>query len=242
MINGLPLPSTSMVDEKDLRRYLFRLVEQLNVTLTSINTVTGGVVLTNATNGEKQSTPVPANVKEEMNARAAELKALIIKNAKNVEAEFNEVINEFQSTYLAQSDFGTFEETIRSLVTESAEGMETLFETYSQIVDEYIAVTNGYIRQGIVRYDGITPIIGIAIGQDITTTGNHETVDGKDYEVIDTSHNMSIWTADKLAFYVNGAEVAYFANNALHVNMIVLKEWQLDESNGFTIRWVGGTV
>ena len=28
----------------------------------------------------------------------------------------------------------------------------------------------GYIRQGIVGYDGVTPILGIAIGQDIKTT------------------------------------------------------------------------
>lgn len=242
MINGLPFPSTSTENEKDLRRYLFRLVEQLNVTLASIGTSAESTAQGNTNGAAVEKANIPDNVNAELNKRTAELKALIIKNAKEVEAEIDEVISEFDSTYLAQSDFGTFQESIKALVTESAMGMETLFETYSQILDEYIAVTNGYIRQGVVRYDGITPIIGIAIGQDITTTGAQVTVDGKVYEVIDTSHNMSIWTAEKLSFYVNGSEVAYFANDSLHINRITLGEWQIDESNGFAIRWIGGTV
>lgn len=104
--------------------------------------------------------------------------------------------------------------------------------------------TNGYIRQGVVGYEGLTPVIGIAIGQDIKVTGAKETVGGVEYETIDTTQNMSIWTADKLSFYVSGREVAYFANDALtvtniHTGSITMGSWTVDASGGYSIRWTG---
>lgn len=239
MTNTLPLPSTSITDEKELRRYLFRLVEQLNNTVSAISSDMGITAANSASDAVRGKKALPQSAKE-LTEQEAELKALIIKNAKVVEAELDTLTNTFRSTYLAQSDFGTFREAMEAQITQTAQGMETLFETYSQVVDRYISVTNGYIRQGIVGYEGITPIIGIAIGQDITVTGAKVTVDGIEYEVIDTSHNMSIWTADKLSFFVNGTEVAYFANDSLHVNRVSVGDWQIDESNGLVIRWKGG--
>lgn len=83
--------------------------------------------------------------------------------------------------------------------------------------------STGYIKQGIIGYNGAVPIIGIAIGQDIRTTGT-ATVDGQEYEIINTSSNMTTWTTEKMSFYVNGVEMAYFSNGALHVNKIELGE------------------
>ena len=76
----------------------------------------------------------------------------------------------------------------------------------------YITTTNGYIRQGVVGYEGLTPVIGIASGQDIKVTGAKETVGGVEYETIDTTQNMSIWTADKLSFYVSGREAVSYTH------------------------------
>ena len=89
------------------------------------------------------------------------------------------------------------------------------------------------------------PTIGIAIGQDIQTTGT-QSVDGKTYDVIDTSHNMSVWTSKKLSFYVEGAEIAYFSNGALHVGHVELDritaagKWDVSFSDGVAFKWIGG--
>ena len=126
-------------------------------------------------------------------------------------------------------------------------GLEQSFKTYSEIMDNYITTTNGYIRQGVVGYEGLAPVIGIAIGQDIRVTGAKETVGGKEYEVIDTTQNMSVWTAKKLSFYVNGSEVAYFANDALyvtgiHTGTVTFPNWVVDDGNGLSFRWAGGST
>ena len=237
MSNNLPLPP--MTEDKEVNRYLFRLVEQLN---NVINTIAPAQAATTSTgmSAAGEGLAITPEVRKAIQDRAAELKALIIKNADDVQAQFDTLTADLQSSYVARSEFGTFEEYMQNQIELTAAGIEQQFSTVSQIVDQFIAVTNGYIRQGVVDYNGITPIIGIAIGQDITVTGSTETVDGKTYDVIDTSHNMSIWTADKLSFYVNGTEVAYFANNSLHVSRITLGDWMIDESNGFAIRWIGG--
>lgn len=235
------LPYPPMTDGADarqiieVRRYLFRLVEELNNSLDSISSY-------GSYSGSSQQAgkSVSSKEKQEFDDTAAELKAMIVKNAKYVQDEMDEMTRSFKSTYVAKSEYGTFTEDIDNEVTQTAYGLDQKITATSEILGKFISSTNGYIRQGIVRYDGITPVIGIAIGQDITATGEKVTVNGVEYETIDTSHNMSIWTSDKLSFYVNGSEVAYFANNSLHVNRITIGDWTIDNSNGFAIKWVGG--
>lgn len=160
--------------------------------------------------------------------------------------EIDRITHELESNYVAVSDFGTFQQNVQAEITETAEALQRDITATSEIVDHYISTTNGYIRQGIVGYDGLTPLIGIAIGQDITVTGLKETVNGVEYDIIDKSHNMSIWTTQKLSFYVNGNEVAYFANNALTASRMsagsleVAGNWAIDGSNGLAFKWIGG--
>lgn len=237
-MTNLPYPpmteGTDVGQFIEVRRYLFRLVEELNNALSSI-TVVGS-----ADSAQNVTVSLNENVKKAISDSNAELKSMIIKNAKLVESEIDELTAIFQSSYVAKSEYGTFTEDIENEVTQTASGLEQQITATSQILGKYISTTSGYIRQGIVRYDGIEPVIGIAIGQDITTTGATETVNDVEYEVIDTSRNMSVWTSEKLSFYVNGAEVAYFANNSLHINRILVGDWAIDNRNGFAISWVGG--
>ena len=177
----------------------------------------------------------------------ADLKSLIIKNANEVRETIEVISKTLKSEYVAISDFGTFREDMENTITETAAGLEQEISTRSEVVNNFIAATNGYIRQGVVGYDGATPIIGIAIGQDIRLTGVTETVGGKVYEEIDTSQNMSVWTTTKLSFYVNGGEVAYFANDALyvtgiHTGTVTFPNWVVDDGNGLSFRWTGGNT
>ena len=164
----------------EVRRYLFRLVEELNNSLNSISSY-GTSVDSSSQSGRSLS----SQEKKEFDDTAAELKAMIVKNAKYVQDEMDEMTASFKSTYVAKSEYGTFTEDIDNEVTQTAYGLEQQIDATSQILGKFISSTNGYIRQGIVRYDGITPIIGIAIGQDITVTGETVTVNGVEYETID---------------------------------------------------------
>ena len=233
------LQGTSSRQLEDVRRYLFRLVEQLN---SSADSLPGGVqaVYAPASSGKVRT----VGEKTELNQVQEELKTLIIKTASVIQKSVDALQTRLESEYVAQSEFGTFRETMSNEITATAQGLEQSFRTYSEIMDNYITTTNGYIRQGVVGYEGLTPVIGIAIGQDIKVTGAKETVGGVEYETIDTTQNMSIWTADKLSFYVSGREVAYFTNDALtvtniHTGSITMGSWTVDASGGYSIRWTG---
>ncbi len=225
---------------QDVRRYLFRLVEQLNGSLNNLTEE-------NFSPGTAQALTGAAGRNDDYQQTQADLKSLIIKNANEVRQTIEMLTTTLESEYLAISDFGTFREDMENTITATAAGLEQRINTRSEGVDSFITATNGYIRQGVVGYDGATPIIGIAIGQDIRVTGAKQTVGGKEYETIDTSQNMSVWTTTKLSFYVNGSEGAYFANDALyvtgiHTGTVTFPNWVIDDGNGLSFRWIGGNA
>ena len=194
---------------------------------------------------------------QETRKQMSSLKSLIIKTADTVQAEMDLLEASLASTYVAQSTFGTFAEEIHTQISATAENVQQNIDYQATLTDDlnslgaafdrYVVETGGYIKQGIIGYDGAVPIIGIAIGQDIKVTGT-DTKDGKEYEIIDTSSNMSVWTPSKLAFYVNGMEAAYVSNGAFYVaDMYVLNRlflgqnrWQISTDRGLTIKWIGG--
>ena len=225
---------------QDVRRYLFRLVDQLNGSLNNLTEE-------NFSPGTAQALTGAADRNDDYQQTQADLKSLIIKNANEVRQTIEMLTTTLESEYLAISDFGTFREDMENTITATAAGLEQRINTRSEVVDSFITATNGYIRQGVVGYDGATPIIGIAIGQDIRVTGAKQTVGGKEYETIDTSQNMSVWTTTKLSFYVNGSEVAYFANDVLyvtgiHTGTVTFPNWVIDDGNGLSFRWIGGNA
>ena len=225
---------------QDVRRYLFRLVEQLQGSLNNLTEE-------NFSPGTAQALTGAAGKNDDYQQMQTDLKSLIIKNANEVRQTIEMITATLKSEYVAISDFGTFREDMENTIAATAAGLEQKINTRSEVVDSFITATNGYIRQGVVGYDGATPIIGIAIGQDIRVTGVKETVGGKVYEEIDTSQNMSVWTTTKLSFYVNGGEVAYFANDALyvtgiHTGAVTFPNWVLDDGNGLSFRWTGGST
>lgn len=199
--------------------------------------------------------------RKELDSSMSSLKSLIIKTADTVNSEIEKVEATLKSEYVAQSEFGTFTERFSSELSATASELEQNINHTAEIESEfenYTTTTKGYIRQGAVGMmeDGVTPIIGIAIGQNIKIAKN---VDGtpvtvlnpKDnvvYDVIDTSDNMSIWTSEKLSFYINNTEVGYFSNGALYTGDTIVTgklflasaKWEISHTNGFTVKWIGG--
>lgn len=118
--------------------------------------------------------------------------------------------------------------------------------------------TQGYIRTGIVDYDGNNPVIGIAIGQDLVVTkdgnGNDAvetvTINGVEhsYNIIEKQNFRAIYTAKRLAFWEDGVEVAYVSNQQLYITDVValaslkIGVWSVKDEgdDGLTFKWIGG--
>lgn len=238
-----------------IRQYLYQMSRDLNLALNNLTTenFAAGFTAKNVQDGGENKDQLGQEAKKQFST----LKSLIIKTADTVRAEIDRIETNLSSTYVAQSDFGTFTESINTQLKGTAEKLEQNIEysatlednlqSVSDDFDRYVIETGGYIKQGIIGYDGAVPIIGIAIGQDIKVTGT-DTKNGKEYEIIDTSSNMSVWTPSKLAFYVNGMEAAYVSNGAFYVAEIYVllrlflgqQKWQISVDRGLTIKWIGG--
>lgn len=250
---SLPMPPGGI--EARTYSYLFQTAQALNLALSRLD----------ESNFSEDSTArqilaggQTAEQRKETEQGLGRLRTLIIKTADAVRAEQAALELRLQSTYVALSDFGDYQEEIDTRLSATAARIEQALSYYAELSDSLHGVSEdfnayrvdvqGYIRQGVIGYDGAVPIIGIAMGRDLRVTGAKETVDGTEYEVIDTSSNMSIWTPDKLSFYINGAEAAYFSNGALYVGTVIVKEklvlgqdkWQITHDDGFTVRWIGG--
>ena len=236
-----------------MRSYLYQMVEQLNWALSALDS--GGTASLPA---QTASLPVqtvgqasPAT-SDETDQRMANLRDLIIKSAESVQTE----LDAMSSTYVALSDFGTYREDINQRITTNSTKIEQQFAFAAEIqantnrveVDFAAYKTNveGYIRQGIVGYDGTIPIIGIAIGQDIRTTQTGVETEQGVFDVIDKRSNMSVWTTEKLSFYIGGQEAAYFSNGKLTVSQIATDritgsgKWDVSFTSGVRYKWIGG--
>ena len=187
---------------------------------------------------------------------SVEVGNILDRGLEGVYSYMDERVESLSSTYVARSDFGTYREDINQRITANSTKIEQQFAFASEIqantnrveVDFAAYKTNveGYIRQGIVGYDGTIPIIGIAIGQDIRTTGTSVETEQGVFDEIDKRSNMSVWTTEKLSFYIGGQEAAYFSNGKLTVSQIATDritgsgKWDVSFTNGVKFKWIGG--
>ena len=187
---------------------------------------------------------------------SVEVGDILNRGLEGVYSYMDERVESLSSTYVARSDFGTYREDINQRITTNSTKIEQQFAFAAEIqantnrveVDFAAYKTNveGYIRQGIVGYDGTIPIIGIAIGQDIRTTKTGVETEQGVFDEIDKRSNMSVWTTEKLSFYIGGQEAAYFSNGRLTVAQIATDritgsgKWDVSFTNGVKFKWIGG--
>lgn len=219
--------------------YLFLLHQQLNTALSSLE-------------GSKAPAPVvsassyPSATKEEF----SHLKSLIIQNATVVRKEMETLEKELKGSYVAVSDFGTYLQQISAKIEADPTALtqyysfiaslEADLEAVDSSFQDYLIQTEGYIRTGIVYYDGELPIYGVAVGQGLTTVEK----DGQ--TVVSSSHFRSTFTSQRLSFWQGSTEVAYLSDNRLYItNISVLGSlnfggnWSISHSGGFTLKWIG---
>ena len=151
---------------------------------------------------------------------------------------------------MAVSDFGTYVERLSAYLEANPEALTQYYsfcsdlqanmEAVSAAFGQYRTETEGYIRTGIVGYDGAVPVYGVAVGQGLTVTD----VDGE--TVVDQNNFRATFTAQRLSFWQDANEVAYVSNNRLYITNITVLEgvtlgqWQITTASGLAFRWIGG--
>lgn len=237
---------------RDMSSYLFRLSEMLNVALNSLNA--GSFSSAAEVQARQSSKTVQSD--DTTVASYNELRGLINNTSIYVHSEIERLSTELERQYVAISDdWGTFQENISSSIEATAEGIVQSYGYDAEIQtlqDEaagfsaYKISTEGYIRQGFIDYDeNNVPIVGIAIGQGLTSST--VTVNGVEYQKIDNTASCAFYTASKVSFRINGQEVAYVSNRKLYIgdveitgSVVMGGKWSISTANGLSIKWIGG--
>ena len=162
---------------------------------------------------------------------------------------------ELQNDYVARSQFGAYAESVAQQLTATAAGLTQTVGYLAELQADLDAVSadfeawrvasEGYIRSGIVDFrEDETPVIGIAIGQDLTT--ETLTVGGTDYEIIARKNFRAVYAADELSFWEDDVKVAYLSNRMLYITdvaalqRLTVGRWRMeDTAAGLVIRWEG---
>ena len=194
-----------------VKSYLHQLVEQLNWALSNIETGSTGVAKTSTA---ATGTAVPTESDDPI-SNFNSIKGLIIKSADIVNAYYEKIDNllKLSGEYVAQSDFGTYQEDTLNEISATDKQLrqdlvskQTIFDENGNIKTELLV--NGHIYSGIIEYakDG-EAIVGIEIGQ--TTNG---------------FKRFARFTAERLSFYdINGNEVAYISGYKLYITHVEIK-------------------
>lgn len=209
-----------------IKNYLYQLVEQLSVELST--PAQQNVVVA------KQ----PISKAEQAQENFSEIKSLIIKSADIVDAYYQEISKKLSGVYVAASDFGTYTEKTDQAVQANSTNITQIFSSYAQIdskvsgIESSIKETNAYIKSGLLEEVDGKRIYGIEVGQD---TGAGFT-------------RFARFTAEKMSFYdQTGVEVAWVSNNKLFIKTAEVQymfimggfvdEVQADRT--IVTRWVG---
>ena len=213
-----------------MKRYLFSLVEKLNLGEVRTTIVQTGNAVSGASGSSNSGVAQPTPV-----GSFNQIKSLIIKSADIVEAFEDVMVKNFNGRYFADSDFGTY---LRETSTQISANSERVEETYTMVegVKNEVQTTNGYIRRGLLSNGEI----GLEIGE--------TSEDG-------AFRQYARFTAEKLSFYDKiGNEVAhigsgtadeedtnclYITGKAVFKNDVKIGGYMIDRTDGLAFVWVG---
>ena len=229
--------------------YLFQMAQQLNLALGQLEGMGGGG--TGFASAARQAAGRTGSSKiEKADEQYETLRSMIIKTAAQVEKTTQELTAQLKENYVATSDFGQYIATLSAYLEANPEALTQYYSFCSDLAANVAAVdaafstykldTEGYIRTGIVYYDGPAPIYGVAVGQNLTTTE----IDGQ--QVVEQNNFRAVFTAQRLSFWQDSTEIAYVSNNRLYITNITVLDsisighWRMDSGNGLAFKWIGG--
>lgn len=228
---------------RNLYSYLYQLTDHLNAAFVALDA--GG---SDASGASASAAGASGGMSADQARQYNELKALIIKTGTVTKEYADKLVASLDSVYIAQSEWGTYEEQIHQDIEATASGIVESYNFQSQIdaLDDYRIEASGYILRGIIGYDeDNVPIFGIAIGQDLKTT--EVTIDGVTYKQVDMTKNLATYTADGITFWLNGVAVARLNQQELSITRAVITEkitlgdWEI-ATNGTGINKQVGTA
>ena len=190
---------------RELYSYLFTMSNKLNEALMDVS-------IEQMTPETQTAIRAAAGAEKATASQMTQLKELIIKNAEITRLAMDEIRTELQTQYTAISeDFGTYQQTLEAQISATAAGIMQQYhiEDRIQAVEDDTATfmnnLNAYIYSGLLSSSPAT--YGIAIGYNVTNQ------DG----TLNNQNKSATFTADKLSFWLNGTEVAYFSNSVFHI-------------------------
>lgn len=145
--------------------YLFQMAQQLNMALSALE---GGTVSTAGNSGQQRKSGGAASAAGKAALENAEqfqnLRAMIVKTAKQVSRNMEQLETRLSEEYVASSQFGTYVQRLSAYLEANPEALTQYYSFCSDLAANVAAVdaafstykldTEGYIRTGIVYYDG----------------------------------------------------------------------------------------
>ncbi len=248
-----PITSETSIDK--LRSYLMQMTDQLEYALNNLET-------SNFTEtSRKEIANTSTEIAQQTTDSSAEvLKAFIQKTAEVIESQMDSMEQTFHGQYTAlSSQFGKYREETDNRIEANAtaitqnytdvqtligETNDNLSATQSQVdaqgaiiteTSKWETTTKGYIKSGLLYYEGLTPIYGIAIGQ--------ITIDENDPEECMLRQGFyATYTGKDIIFYKGTTEVARYSDieaivNQLNANKIIMGDFTIQvDSDGFSIK------
>ena len=224
--------------------YLFQMAQQLNLALEALES--GAAV---QGQGGVQQSPA-GNAVADLQQQYETLRTQIIKTAEQVEKTTQSLTAQLKEEYVAQSEFGTYVQRLSAYLEANPDALTQYYGFCGDLQANVAAVdaafthyrldTQGYIRTGIVSYEGDTPVYGVAVGQNLTT----REVDGE--TVVEQNNFRAVFTARRLSFWQDDTEIAYLSDNRLYITDITVLsglnvgQWRLDSGAGLAFQWMGG--
>lgn len=246
-----------------LRDYLFRMANSLEPVITGQAVTTGTTVTRRRADGTvvtETGTAAKADTDAIRNS-AAELRALIIKHANELQAEMDTKEEEYNGRFLAQSEFGEWEQTLDLRIQTNAAGVleqygleETTVSDIQGQMQDYFTQINGEIRRGYVADpdDSNKLVFGIAISSNLQFTGTVQPEGDYTYYQIADRQTFGLYTSEGWQFWVDGHKRGYYnsTDQKLHVKDIVADDslqigadWQIKSfpsSHELEFVYVGG--
>ena len=245
-----------------LRDYLFRMVTELDAAIEAGDRQSSAALITNP-DGTKSFKPGAGGSSgaavEEVKKSAAELRSLLAKSANElrraivdgdayVEEYCEGLVAEFDGVYVARSEFGQLEQTMRSSIEASARGVVESYNFDERItaitgtmgnVQNIMTRIDGEIRHGIVQDpdDNNNHVTGIAISQNLKIDagqGNNGECapddpnnpgDGQTYYYITPGQTFGLYTSSGWQFWIDGHKTGWFNSltGSLHVGSLVVE-------------------
>ena len=242
-----------------LHSYLYQAAERMNEALQLVDQSVADTAsaaqaqldsVTTALQGTTQR--MSNNAQQALMREAESLRSLIIDNANLIHRTEQNILQELHSSYVAQSEFGTYKEQAVAQMAQTADNAITEYNASETIIglqsDAEAAKTfqrdyDAYIKTGLLFRDGQgNRVYGVAVGENLTRVT--QIVDGVEEVVLERSGLSAVFTATKLSFYQNGSEIAYLSNHQLYITQItVLERLQIGrllltvDTSGIGITW-----